>query len=557
MAILQISRIQSRRGLQENLPQLASAELGWALDSRRLFIGNGLTSEGAPTEGITEILTEHSNLTSLSSSYYFTGNVAGAEIRTTPLGSISPYNSRTVQSALDDSINLRDFYVDAALTLGDGIMHGPSSPTHDTVENPVDTINRAITELYRESLNPFAGNDVREQRILFIPAGTYLLWGDFIRLFPNVKLVGEGKNSTILIQMDPLQHCAISSCDSNWVTGFSYASSPVVGSITPLTTIGAPVINAAATILPGKFEVSGMTFINASNHDVVYFDSVTDVLFDRVSMQGNASVITSNACVKIGATTTGSQLLSSNIVFNECDFANGHYAFYADNNVTNVTINGGALTNLNNGIALAANVANATISSVRVTCSMFDQIANAAIKANNISHVVSAYNTFKTVSETPQVAIVDLNGDSCYSIGDMFNRASNSAVQSVSIHGKASFAALDSGRLLLGSQLTSAGSDVVLAANVSIPTSGNVGVIGYGLNASIVEYAITRNSDQRVGALKVSNDGNSIVYSDDYVQSNDVGVTLTPVIIGGIVELQYTATPGNAATVKTSSRTLI
>jgi hypothetical protein len=43
MAIVQISRIQHRRGLQQDLPQLASGELGWSIDERRLYIGNGTT----------------------------------------------------------------------------------------------------------------------------------------------------------------------------------------------------------------------------------------------------------------------------------------------------------------------------------------------------------------------------------------------------------------------------------------------------------------------------------------------------------------------------------
>lgn len=60
MAIVQISRITNRKGLIENLPQLAGAELGWAVDSRRLFIGNGTLDEGAPSIGNTEIITEYS-----------------------------------------------------------------------------------------------------------------------------------------------------------------------------------------------------------------------------------------------------------------------------------------------------------------------------------------------------------------------------------------------------------------------------------------------------------------------------------------------------------------
>lgn len=70
MAIVQISKIQQRRGLNQDLPQLASGELGWSIDSRKLYIGNGTLTEGAPAEGHTEILTEFSILD-------FTNSVAG------------------------------------------------------------------------------------------------------------------------------------------------------------------------------------------------------------------------------------------------------------------------------------------------------------------------------------------------------------------------------------------------------------------------------------------------------------------------------------------------
>ena len=63
MAIVQVSRITQRKGLQEDLPSpLAGAEFGWAVDQRRLFIGNGSLADGAPVVGNTEILTEFSDL---------------------------------------------------------------------------------------------------------------------------------------------------------------------------------------------------------------------------------------------------------------------------------------------------------------------------------------------------------------------------------------------------------------------------------------------------------------------------------------------------------------
>ena len=73
MAVIQISRIQHRRGLEADLPNLASAELGWSVDTRQLYIGNGTIEEGAPSLGKTKILTEYSILDFETS---FAGNIA-------------------------------------------------------------------------------------------------------------------------------------------------------------------------------------------------------------------------------------------------------------------------------------------------------------------------------------------------------------------------------------------------------------------------------------------------------------------------------------------------
>lgn len=72
-----ISRIQHRRGLQQDLPQLASAELGWSIDQQRLYIGNGQLSEGSPRLGNTEILTEHSDILQLAEAYTYRNEDAG------------------------------------------------------------------------------------------------------------------------------------------------------------------------------------------------------------------------------------------------------------------------------------------------------------------------------------------------------------------------------------------------------------------------------------------------------------------------------------------------
>lgn len=84
MAIVQISRIQVRRGLQQDLPQLAAGEMGWSTDDQRLYIGNGVTGapDYAPVQGITEIVTAP-NLTEIGTNllkYTFKGKIGRAHV---------------------------------------------------------------------------------------------------------------------------------------------------------------------------------------------------------------------------------------------------------------------------------------------------------------------------------------------------------------------------------------------------------------------------------------------------------------------------------------------
>lgn len=72
MSIIQISKIQVRTGNIEDLPQLSVGEFGWAIDERRLFIGNQPDTIG-PIPDNTEILTNISS--SISSATIQTTNL--------------------------------------------------------------------------------------------------------------------------------------------------------------------------------------------------------------------------------------------------------------------------------------------------------------------------------------------------------------------------------------------------------------------------------------------------------------------------------------------------
>ena len=108
MAILQISRITQRKGLAQDLPEpLAGAELGWAIDDRRLYIGNGTVEDGAPTVGNTEVLTEFSDLLSYTTGYTYAGDAAGYTVQTGPTTG-SPI-TQSLQNRLDSLAIVTDF----------------------------------------------------------------------------------------------------------------------------------------------------------------------------------------------------------------------------------------------------------------------------------------------------------------------------------------------------------------------------------------------------------------------------------------------------------------
>lgn len=558
MAILQISKIQSRRGLQEDLPQLASAEIGWAIDTQQLYIGNGDITEGAPYVGNTEILTVNSDIFSLNGTYTYKGLAAGYQVQTGLPNALTPV-SRSMQDKFDDFANFRDF---------GGIGDGAS--------NNVEQFNNAIAQLYKIVVtgSPTTPSQIMPElrrRTLYIPAGVYYLTGDFIRWAPYVRLVGDGKNSTFIVQTDVTQPCVISSCDSYDstvsipypntlpVTGFLYTD--IYTNVQSNTTFNL----TPGTIQPGWLEAEGISFINQTDNDVVYLDSVTDVFLNRIAMQGpNTSAPltagSSHACVKIGNVAVGSQNISSKIVLRDCDYVGENYAVYCDDNLSSVSIIGGSSEHLFRGVCLGDATSNvsATMSSIRVSYVIFDDITKEAIYSprTDITDIVSAFNTFNNVGSFPTAA-VNMFGSSCYSFGDAFGPTYVGTSPGINLNDGSSLATLPNGKLLIGRQLAAGGTS--LGQEVLLTTSGNVGVIGSGIKGSILEYSITSLSttNQRIGIMKIVTDGvNPPIYDDDYVETTSLGVTLTPTLSSGTILLTY-VNSGLPVTFKSSTRTFI
>ena len=204
MAIVQISQITQRKGLQENLPQLAGAEFGWSVDERRLFIGNGTLAEGAPVVGNTEILTEFSDIIQFNTNYTYKGLAAGYTVQTGPTAGDPVIQS--LQSWLDQFASVKDFGA-----TGDGV-------TDDT-----DAINRALYQLFCRELNP------QIRRSLFFPAGVYRVT-DTILIPPFATLWGEGPDNSVITLDTTMVSYVARTTDSLQQTGVNIGSN---GALTP------------------------------------------------------------------------------------------------------------------------------------------------------------------------------------------------------------------------------------------------------------------------------------------------------------------------------------
>lgn len=541
MSITQISKIRARRGHLEDLPgPLSSAEFGWATDARRLFIGNGDLEEGAPLIGNTEILTEHSDISKLSGQYIFTGRNAGYEVQTGE-GPLSPV-SRSLGDAIDDFANFRSFG-----GVGDGIT------------NETRAFNRAIQQLHKDvQLHVNA----RLRRTLYIPAGIYVLSGntadDYIKLLPYVKLRGDGKNATFIIQTNPVAPCVVGNVDTSLNTFSMVPTTPH----------------------RGYNVIEGITLINITQNHITRFTTATDTLLSRVRLQ-HSQWTTSDPVPRItdavnadaqvptvggvdGLNTAGVALfgadasLTSQLTLDDCEFVGTTTAIDTSvGTIQTLYFSNCYFTKLYQ----ACNIA--TGCDVKILGSRFVTIYREAVitTMGSPARVFSAHNTFTDVgnslSGTPTYAALDFYGDNCYSIGDVFDRDMDDVVSPINLRGGNSVVVLPSGKLLLARQRHDGGRAITL---VDGSVDSLAGVVGVKTSPTKLEYTVLRGTEQRTGTIHITPLGTTLAFTDDYVESTDLGITLTPTlnIVNTTVELMYSATTTTQdATLLVASRTLI
>lgn len=530
MAIVQISRITNRKGLQENLPQLAGAEFGWAVDSRRLFIGNGTLQEGAPVVGNTEILTQYSDITVLSN-YTYEDIIVGYAAETGP--DANQPVVRSLQARLDDFVSVRAFGAQ-----GDG-------ETDDTA-----AINRALFQLYCRDPNPLT------RRSLFFPAGVYRVT-ETIVIPTYAKLMGEGADCSIIVldtRDSSLPEFVARTGDSLQQTGVAMGTN--------------------GAVMPRDIEISSLTFRTLENSDVFFVEATNNCWFSRVYFESNVTVddlldtgfnpavtnITGLTFASLPAGTAIPGTVCENIVMDSCGFYGMTYGINSVQLAQSVTVTNSDFNTLYQGIVLGG-----LATGFRAVHNSFDLVFAEGIVFGDISLNVSAYNIFYNVgqnigSESAVTAVIRFGNDNNISVGDLFQRSYQQTVLVPAIEIVSGGTPTGTTQMRLGRYARQNGVTQSLAASV---TNGNVVTVNStDVTAFDLDYVLIRSngggSAVRKGRMTVvrnaaddSSDSSSFTFtnwSDDYTENISTGVILTAEQSGENITIKYSTTAGSTAT---------
>jgi hypothetical protein len=331
MAVVQISRIQVRRGRSlsgSGLPQLASGELAWSLDTQELYIGSGSVAEGAPAVGNTKILTERDltvqgNLLNLIQHIY---KVDDPAIQTGPTP--NDPTSRQLQDRIDDSVSVADFGAQA-----DGT-------TDDTL-----ALQRAIDQLFLNSTTAASVDDAdgtSTRVILDLGPGIYNTTST-LYIPSYATLVGAGQDKTII----------------------SYTGvGPAIQFVNDSSTIGSPstIGNTTNNTQPRHIIIKGITIeSNTGDQTCLQLDAVKESHFEDLIIRGNWNGVYNANSKGIAMHSVSALVTCQNNIFNRIIISGFSYAVYVKQDILNNKFIDGVVTDCRQGIVLGEGADGTTV----------------------------------------------------------------------------------------------------------------------------------------------------------------------------------------------------
>ena len=497
MPIVQISRIQHRRGKRTDLPQLAAGELGWVVDEQRLFIGNGTVADGAPAVGNTEVITSGSSAFTTALSHTYKGYLGDS----TPVGTSQ---QRTLQQRLDDYVSVKDF-----------------GAKGDDSTADITAIQNAIDEIYKDTDK----DDARSRRVLFFPAGIYRI-NAALKIPPYAALVGEGPDKTIIRNS---------------------GNNAVMVTMDDEGNVGANIGNSGATT-PTQIQISNMTLRNTVAYGGISLDRVSKAYFNNVKFQGSYVSAGADASTSKGITVTQSTAVFSttNVVFNQCQFTKFARLVDISFNATNIKFHNCDFTTAFYGALIGAEMDGSTAGltdgprDLQFTSSSWSDIGQQAIlvapKTGTTDdagprHIVShanffakdVANNFEGVGSIREVPVIQFDNDECTSSQDFFERTDLRRGDT----GGDSSAAPEVQGIGVSSKLIKS---QVLPNNTSSATTINE-YPALNSKGIIIKYKITRGTLDRTGEFVISASTTAVGFDDTFTESGaDVGVTLSAVL---------------------------
>ena len=511
MAIVQISRITQRKGLQEDLPNLAGAEFGWSIDERRLFIGNGTLAEGAPVVGNTEILTEFSDIIPLVQDYTYSGEEAtGYIVQTGPTPGTPVQLS--LQNWMDQFATIKDFGA-----VGDGI-------TDDTL-----AINRALYQIYCREVNPAI------RRSIFFPAGVYRVTGTII-VPPYATLIGEGPQNTIIeMDVDGDAEYVMQTGDSLQQTGDNIGTN---GATTPISII-----------------IENMCFKTLKAIDIGFINKASEVTFNQVDWQGpltTTDLVTDSDDISCIRFNSSNAVETHQIDFNNCVFTGCTWGIHTNTQSRGIKIISSHFSTLFQGVVLDQNPAGDQYDpgGFGISSCDFDTIYAQGI-VYNVGLNATAQNTFGDVGNyfggitQPHTSIIDFASSNNISVGDLFERADDYAITypRIDLNGAASIAFTNGQQLAMGTYVRESGLTVTLNNNITSPATA-FSYSESGIWTVNIDYSIARLNAYRTGRITVVlyNGAGAMTYTDDYSENTSTGITLTVTQTGNELFVKYIST---------------
>ena len=503
MPIVQISRIQHRRGKKTDLPQLAAGELGWSVDDQRLYIGNGTVADGAPAVGNTEIMTAGSTSITTSLSHIYKGYLGDSTpIVTGATGDVT----RTLQKRLDNYVSVKDFGAVGDDSTADGVA-----------------IQRALDELYRDT-DTTVSNDARARRVLFFPAGTYKIAAS-LTIPPFATLVGEGPDKTI-IKNSASAPALVTEDDEGQVYGN---------------------IGDSSATTPTQIQISNMTIRTTVAYGGLSIDNATKVFVNNVKFQGTFVSGGTDASTSKGVTVRSTTILPcSYIVFDQCQFTGFARLVDMSYDVTTVRFTNCDFNTAYYGALLGAEMDGSTNGltkgprDIQFSGSSWSTIGQQAILvapatgadsgtgARNVISYGNFYaetvaNDFDGVNSITEVPVIQFDNDECTSTLDFFERTSQRdtdfgdstdpsntppEVQGIGIQRKAI-------------------KQITLANNTSTATDTGIYLPGFADKGVRITYKMNRGAKYRTGVFTISAAGELCTHNDDYEETSDVGTILS------------------------------